>query len=259
MINEKTDLKEGIVRWRLWGYLGLLDNRLKYKRTILGPWWITLTFFITIASMGFVFSKLFGQDPRAYLPFLCTGMLVWNFLTAALEEGMLAFGAHRAYILQLSHPYSTAVLRVMSRQILIAGHNLLAIFLVLFYCGVPLRWGTLLAIPGFLLMSITVFWMTLLVAVMSTRYCDVGQMVSSILRVLFFVTPITWMPKMFPPDFWLVKFNPFAYLIAIVRAPLLEQTLHWHDVGVVCSLCVGLYYLASRVFRYCRNDIPFWV
>src|SRR5690606_6277438 len=122
-------------------------------------------------------------------------------------------------IKQLPIPLFVHVLRVVWRNIIILGHNFIIFPLVLLFFGKPIGWVALLSIPGLFLIVLNVTWVSLILGILCTRFRDLPQMVSSVLQVLFYITPIMWMPALLPNragTHWL-QYNPIYHLLEIFR------------------------------------------
>jgi ABC-2 type transport system permease protein len=63
-----------------------MDISLRYRRTVIGPLWITLTLAATIASVGTVYAALFKQDVTSFLPPFAVGLIVWTLIATTLQE-----------------------------------------------------------------------------------------------------------------------------------------------------------------------------
>jgi ABC-2 type transporter len=88
----------GFRAWPVWGLMGWDDIRQRYRRSVIGPFWITLSMGIFILVLGVIYSRLFHTELKSYLPYLTAGFIVWGFMSAAASESCIAFidGA-RAY------------------------------------------------------------------------------------------------------------------------------------------------------------------
>ena len=53
----------------------LQDVKLRYRGSILGPFWLTLSTLILVAAMGGIYARLFGMEVSHYLPFLTIGLV----------------------------------------------------------------------------------------------------------------------------------------------------------------------------------------
>ena len=73
-----ADLRAGILSWRLSRFLAWQDIKQRYRRSTLGPIWLTLSFGIQMLTMGFLSSFLFNASLVKSLPFVCAGMLFWT-------------------------------------------------------------------------------------------------------------------------------------------------------------------------------------
>ena len=74
----RHDISDGAAQWRLACSLGWLDIKLRYRGSALGPFWLTLSSAVMIASMGLLYGMLFGVVLSQYLPFLAISMILWQ-------------------------------------------------------------------------------------------------------------------------------------------------------------------------------------
>src|ERR1700679_2205930 len=80
------DLTEGLKKWPIWLMLAYQDIKLRYRRSILGPFWLTLSIAITVYSMGYLYAHIFHIALEHYFPFLVAGMLSWNLISTIVTE-----------------------------------------------------------------------------------------------------------------------------------------------------------------------------
>src|SRR3979411_3131263 len=105
MATAWSDMIAGLASWRLWIRLGWNDILQRYRRSLLGPFWLTASMAIMIISLGILYAELFKENIRDFLPFLCTGLLVWNYASGFLTEGGGLFSGSESYIKQIRLPY----------------------------------------------------------------------------------------------------------------------------------------------------------
>src|ERR1700681_2182854 len=96
------DVIGGASNVEIWGRLGWQEVKRRYRRTVLGPFWSTLSLAIFIFSLGFVWANLWGQDPATYLPFLCGGLLAWTLVASIIGEGCQVFSSAEGLLKQLT-------------------------------------------------------------------------------------------------------------------------------------------------------------
>lgn len=255
------DIVAAIKRMPLVGVLGWQDVRARYRRSALGPFWITLSMGIMIGTIGIVFGQIFQAPMQEYLPFLTIGMILWTFIAAVVTEGSTGFIAAEGIIKQLPIPLFVHIMRMIWRNLLILLHNLVIFPIVLLLVGKPLGWVALLSIPGLLLDVLNLGWLVLLLAIVCARYRDLPQMVTSVLQVIFYLTPVMWMPSLLPgrASTYLLDFNPAYHLIEITRAPLLGQMPNAANWQVSAGLAVVGWTVALLVFGRYRRRIAYWL
>lgn len=255
------DISVALKCYELAGILGWQDIRQRYRRSSLGPFWLTMSMGVLIAALGLIFGTIFETPMNELLPFLTIGLILWTLISTSLNEGCTGFTAAEAIIKQISLPLFSHILRVLWRNLVIFAHNLIIFPLVLLVYWEPLSTTAILAIVGLVLLMINLSWMALLLSVICTRYRDVPQIVASLLQVFFYLTPIIWMPGLLSKrsNMFLLDANPFFHLIEIVRAPLLgtlPSALNW-QVGIVLAV-VGWGSTTLFYGRF-RSRIAYWL
>lgn len=233
----------------------------RYRRSVIGPFWLTISMGVLIASIGFVFGKIFRTPMEVYLPFLTVGLILWTFISGTITESCMGFIESEGIIKQLPVPLYVYILRVLWRNILILAHNSLIYPVVLLVMGKSLSLLAIWAIPGALLVLLCLSWVALLFAMLCARYRDLPQVVASILLVAFYFTPIVWMPLSLPDrvDATFLYFNPFYHLLEIIRSPLLgvmPSLTSWLVVGVITL--VG-WLMALFIFARLRKRVAYWL
>jgi len=256
------DIKDGLSKWRIWMLLAYQDIKLRYRRSVLGPFWITLSMAITVYSMGYLYGHLFHTSLQTYFPFLVAGMLAWALISTQVTELTDAFIAAEGLIKQLKLPYSLYIHRVATRNIIIFFHNVLVIIpiLLIFHESVKINSNTLLLIPSLLIVYINSIIYGLILAMIGARYRDIPQIIKSLIQVAFFLTPVMWNPSVLPPnDRYLVLLNPFYAFVELLRAPLtgLAPTLTVYMMTATVT-AIGAA-VAFKMFRHYRARIVYWL
>ena len=243
------------------GMLGWQDLHQRYRRSSLGPFWITISMLVMISTIGLVFGQIFNSPMKEYLPFLAVGTIVWTYMSTLMSEGCICLIGADSIIKQLNLPFFVHIARMIWRNFIILGHNIVIVPLVFIAIGKPLSFVCLLSIPGLFLVSLNLAWIALILAVICARYRDFPQIIASILQVMFYLTPIIWMPKSVPKraDLYLLDSNPFYHLLEIVREPMLgvfPSMLSW-NVSIILA-CVG-WLVALVVLGSYRKRIAYWL
>jgi lipopolysaccharide transport system permease protein len=253
------DLIDALLHARFWLAIGWDDIVQRYRGSILGPLWLTLTTAVFIAGLGPLYATLFGLKVREYLPFMATGIVCWNFIVATINESSRAFIDAGPVMREIKMPRMTHIFHVLWRNVIIFAHNLPVIVVVMIYAEAPIGLYTLAVIPGFALLCLNLLWIGVATAIVGARFRDVVQIISSLLMLAFFLTPVLWNPHMQRVPEWLINFNPFAAFIELVRAPILDQPLSLPLLAnAALTAVVGSLVSAALFVRY-RKYIVYWV
>jgi ABC-type polysaccharide/polyol phosphate export permease len=254
-----ADLRTGIGSWRISHFLAWQDIKQRYRRSTLGPLWMTLTFGIQIFTMGFLSSFLFATQLSRALPYVCAGMLFWGLITQILSDGASLFVSSARYLTQIKSPLTLFLLQTVWRNILISAHNAAVyVAIAIFFFVIPGP-SVVLWPVGFLLVVVCVSWMALLCAIISARYRDVPVMITNILAILFWLTPLVYFPEQLGQKRFIAEYNPFTHMIALVREPLMGGTPTLNDWAIVLAIAI-LGWIGTLLFfaRY-RARIVYWL
>ena len=253
------DLVRGGRMTRLWGRLGWQDVRGRYRRSALGPWWITVSTALTLALLGALYGNLFDLPVRGHLPYVAVGVVTWGFLSSLVVEGCQVFVEARRIVHQIDLPLSLHAYRLVWRNLIAFGHTVVLLPVVALVCGVWPGWTGLLALAGLAAVCVNGIWVGLVCGTVTARFRDVPPVVDSVMRVAFLATPIVWTPVLLSERAWLVRFNPFHHLLEVVRAPLLGELPAAGSWFVVGAVTVVGWTFALALYARCRGRIAFWL
>lgn len=253
------ELWEALALTDTWAYSGLQDIRLRYRRSVLGPWWLTLSTGMTIAALGLLWSQLFGLELTHYLPFFAIGHVVWIWISSHITDACVGFTQFEHIIKQTRLPYPAYLLRLSVRHTLILAHNAVVVAAVFVSCGTELSGHALLVLPGLALVAVICVLLSIPVAICCTRFRDLPPLVGSGLQIAFFLTPILWQPSALRSAAWVAELNPLFHWIEIIRRPLLGQqpgALHyfWTAGSLLVLGALALWLLGRE-----RDRIAYWM
>lgn len=266
-LNNRTrlarlDILDGLCKWRIWLMLAYQDIKLRYRRSIIGPFWITISMAITVYSMGYLYSHLFHTDLKTYFPFLVSGMISWTLLSSLITDLSDTFSSSEKLIKQIKLPFSLYIHQVALRNIIIFFHNIVVIIpiLIIFPESAHINSKTLILIPNLLLIYINAFSYGLVLALIGARYRDMSQIIKSLVQVAFFLTPVMWNPNVLPPaDRYIVTINPFYAFVELIRAPMIGTTPTLQNYGMALVITFIGFYLCGRMFNKYRGRIVYWL
>lgn len=253
------DLKEGLEARRVWMMLARMDIRQRYRRSILGPFWITITMIIFILAIGPLYSHLLGIGTSDFIPYLAMGIISWGLVSGVIIDGAAAFVGAENLVRSVKLPYTVHILRALQRNLIIFLHNLLAFVPFMIYLGIVPQWSWLAAIPGVLLILLAGIPTAFLLGTLSARYRDMQQIIASIVQLAFFMTPIFWKAELLNERSYLADYNPFQILLEVVRRPVVEGIPPVATYVKAAVLVVLLYAIAAPFFVRYRRRLAFWI
>ena len=259
LVAALVDVAKGARAVHLWRMLGWQDVRQRYRRSKLGPFWLTISMGVLVGTLGVLYASLFKIAVADYLPFVAAGFIVWSLIAGFINEGCAAFIDAGAIIKQIAVPLSVHVYRVVWRNMIVFVHNFIIFVIAAVVFAIWPGWTALLAIPGLVLLCVNGIWVGLLLGLISARFRDIPQIVTSVVQVAFFLTPIIWKPEQLPERTLILDLNPFFHVVGLVRGPLLGHAPELVSWVVVLSIALGGWLVTLAMYRRYRWRIAYWV
>lgn len=257
--DGRSDIAVGMKSTRVWGTLGWHDIRQRYRRSVLGPFWFTLSTVIMVVVLGALYSTLLKQEYRNYLPYLAVGLVVWQYLAAVANEGCVAFIGAAGLIKQMRLPLTIHVCRIAWRNFVILLHSVPVVVVMLFVFGKNPGWDILLVPFALALLLLHGVWLGVTLGVLCARFRDIPPIVANLIQVVFFFTPVMWSPDILKERGWVAEYNPLYHLIETIRAPLIGRPIHWESWAWSIALLVAGFAIAQFLMSRFRNRVPYWL
>lgn len=237
------------------------DLKVRYRRSVLGLFWSMLQPLLTMAVLAIVFSSLFRFDIRNYPVYALAGLLFWNFFQQSIVVSMNSLRSH-AYILEklpvpmIVFPIATVISGVVN--LVIAFVPVLGLLLITGHRIGP----SLFFLPIAVLIAATfTLGAGLLLAPLAVFFTDVVEMITVVLTLLFYLTPVIYPKDIVPPRFEaLVHYNPVRSILEVFRDPIYfgkippMTHLTFSAALALVALVVGLI-----SFKRSADRIPFYL
>ncbi|WP_407924179.1 galactan export ABC transporter permease subunit Wzm/RfbD [Corynebacterium occultum] len=260
------DLVRGFQQRELWLSLGWQDIKQRYRRSVLGPLWITIATGVMAVALGLLYSVLFKIPLAEFLPHVTVGLIMWNFISGCIKEGSDIFIDNEGLIKQLPSALSVHVYRLVWKQLLFLCHNLVIWVILMLVFPRDLGWEVLLVIPAMALLVLNGVWVAMFFGIVATRYRDVSPLLEAGTQLLFYVTPIVWMTSTLQENVAelgsrarLAELNPLYHYLEIVRAPMIGADLPAYHWWVVIGFTVAGLCLAMLAMKQWRFRVSYWV
>jgi ABC-type polysaccharide/polyol phosphate export permease len=242
------DLRDAVARYPLWVHQGWIDVVQRYRRTIIGPFWHTLSLGFFIVAMGTIWAVILKVDAYSYFRYVTINLVIWTLISNFINEGTTILINGQSTALSMRFPFVAFALAHVWRGLLMFLHHMILYVLVVVGTQLIPTPATALAIPALILILLNGVWMSLLIGIGCLKFRDMAPAVASAMQVLIFITPIFWPTTMLGPRLeFVAQFNPFYHLVLILREPLL---------GVAPPLASWIWSLG---FLAVGSVITFWI
>jgi lipopolysaccharide transport system permease protein len=249
----------GTSRIGVWWPLAWFDISLRYRRSMLGPWWITISTGLMLMGMGPLYASLFNLPISSFFPNLAIGFIFWGFIGGTINESCTVFTSAAGYLKHSDSPISLFAWRMLARNVIQLAHQSVLYAPVAVLSGITIGPSLLLFIPGFAILIVNLHAIEISLGIICARFRDVPQVVASLLQFLMFLTPVVWMPESLPEHAKFVLNNPFAHLLALVREPLLGKVCGPEVWGAAIAWTVVNVLIAMAIFKWKRRQVVYWV
>ncbi|WP_156324861.1 ABC transporter permease [Corynebacterium lactis] len=261
-----ADLVRGFGQRELWLQLGWQDIKQRYRRSTLGPLWITIATGAMALALGLLYSLLFQQELAFFLPHVTVGLIVWGFISGCIKEGSTVFIENEGLIKQLPSALSVHVYRLVWRQLLFFAHNMVIWLILVIVFRPELGWNFFLAVPALALLVVNGVWVTMFFGIVATRYRDVAPLLDSLIQLVFYMTPIVWTTKTLEEQGGAVaerakiaEINPLFHYLEIIRAPLTGEAVAAYHWWIVIGCTAAGLLLALGAMKLWRSRVSYWV
>ena len=266
-MSSLSDFAATAGQWRSWALMAQQDISLRYKRSVLGPLWISIALGITSLGVGLLYSAVFGLKATEFIRFLAVGFMTWSFIQALLTEGSAIVVEAAGHLRSVIIPVPVLAARMVWRNVIVLAHNLVLVLCIIaltyVYEGQDALAGfkpiALLAALGILTIAAIGYFLAIVLGPFCARFRDVSQIIANFLQLVFLMTPIFWRPDQVGERVWIRDWNPFYHVIELVRAPLLGTyplALNWMVAGGVLA---GVALLALLALPMTRDRVGLWI
>lgn len=253
------DIINGSKQWRIWATLAWNMIKMQYRRTILGPFWIALQHAIFILTLGYIFASIQKENYASFFVYFATGYTFWILISSFVTSAGNTFLGLNGLPNMTNAALSNHIYLQFTSQILLFAHKIipLVVILLIFHNTITINFPLLLC--GFLMLMIFGFWMSALLGCLSLRFQDIKPAFTSIMQVMFFVTPVMFQTSRIPGAEKFSSFNPFYHILVVVRGYIINEDVtlfNWIAVLVINIIGIGI---TLWVLRWSRPKLAYWV
>ena len=252
----------GIDLRELWRFRELIyflvwrDVKVRYKQSLLGALWAILQPFLTMVIFSIFFGRFLGvpTDGSPYPVFSYAALLPWQVLESGVSKAGTSLVAGRNLVTKVYFPrIAIPMAPILAGLVDFALAAVVYLGMFVYYQMRP-SWEILL-LPAFLLVTLmTTIGVSLWLAALNVSYRDVAFVIPFLVRVWFFVTPITYsvsvVPEPYQPLYWM---NPMVGVVEGFRWSLYAAgqgaVFPWNLMAISAGVALVLVVTGTVFFR----------
>jgi ABC-type polysaccharide/polyol phosphate export permease len=230
--------------------LGGLDLKIRYRRSILGPIWISISYLVTVCFLSIVWTKVFNQNIKNFIWYFSIGLLVWNYIVNVISSSYMLFTDTAGILLNYNIDKDVIITRNIVRELYVFIHALVVLILIFFYAEPNIHSKDIvLSFLGFVLVTVILFNLSYLISILVLRYRDLKEVFATSINLLYYVTPILWPIESLKGSEYIYLYNPFYHIVNVIRAPLMNAGEFWLESFVICFLIMVFVYFVRRYVK----------
>jgi ABC-type polysaccharide/polyol phosphate export permease len=246
---------------RAWWYSAWLRTLARFSRTFLGSFWLGLSNLLSVALLGAVYGAVLKvPNPYDYVIYLGLGLTVWGLISMSVVSGCALFTARRDHLVNNALPAIFYCLEEWAFQLqtFIQAFAMILVGFAFISPAVLLHSLTSLWLP-LLNLGLFCFWVIVVMAVLGSRFKDVGQLMPILLQLMFLVSPILYQREVLGTLGVLADLNPFYRILAPLRSAVIDGTVNLSSELLTLVLNVLLVFVVALWLKRLRYRLPLWV
>lgn len=246
-----------------WLFGAWIDTNVRYRSQALGAFWMVSGTLLFVLLLGTLYSRVLRESSPIYYAYLATGIVLWNFIQQSIQQSTRLFKKNASMIENGYVKYVDYILRTLTGGLINLGYNLLIVVGAIALTPVEITAAYFVLILTIPLLLVLLVGICVLFSVLGARYPDIPELVQTILRVSFFLTPIIWMKGALAGKGAIVGafiyLNPFYYMLEIIRGPVVQAVVPWFEIGVVAAAALVIWLAAGLAYARAKPYIPLWI
>ena len=241
----------------LYNYRELLKSNIKkeirgkYKGSFLGVLWSFVNPLLTVLVYALVFPFILKNRPDNYLVYLIVGMLPWTFFTTVINQGTFTILGNAGIIKKVYFPREILPISVVASGLVNFMISCIIILIFLIFTGIGISWYILLFPFIVLIQCLLSLGIIFITSAINVYVRDAEYIITFILNMLFYATPILYDPATFGNKFqWIFQLNPMAIIIGGYRDVLFYQQMpNIQSLLILFATSMLLLFAGIGIFR----------
>jgi ABC-type polysaccharide/polyol phosphate export permease len=237
------------------------ELKVRYRRSALGFTWTMLQPLLMMLVLQAVFSTLFRFNLNNYPVYAMAGILFWNFFSQSIVASMNSLRSNAQLLKKVPVPMEVYPVATVVSGVLNLIFALVPLLIILLITRQPLTPALFFLPVSIFLAALFTLGAGLLLSPLSVFFTDIVEMITVILSVLMYLTPIFYPKEIVPERWrWVVRFNPLRSILEVFRDPIYYGKIPPLSHLSVCFLIsVVAFVLGALAFRRSSDRIPFYI
>ena len=245
-----TEFKDCLLDYKYWSHFSLINTKIKYRDTVIGPFWNIISQTILILAIAFGYSSFFNNEKLIdFIYYTAIGLFIWIFAINCLNDSTSILDNKKNIILEQNINIKFFIFELIFSNFIIYLHSFIIIFILFFISTIKVNIYILVSFLGLFIILINIIFLTYSIMILSVIFKDVKKIIENLLVILFFSTPIIWSEELMNEKLrFMLNFNPCYHLLNIFRNPLLNKINQQYFYSLLISVIISFISIAISYY-----------
>lgn len=224
--------------------------KIKYRRSFFGFFWTLLNPMAMAIVFYFVFKIILKVQVPHYLAFILSGMLPWAFFSQTLIENMESLVGNIGLLSKVPIPIQVFPFVGSLTNLVTLTLALPILLAVSIFTSVQLG-PSLLALPFYITqLFLIAYSFSLILSVAYVYFRDLRHIISIIMQLLFYATPVVYNESMIPEKFkWILYINPIGAIFSAFHQILVNGEWPSHSQSLISVTWTTVLLIVTTMVR----------
>ena len=235
------------------------DFRQRYMESYLGILWAFIQPTVTVLIFWFVFEVGFKSMPVDNFPFilwLICGMFPWFFFSESIQSAATSIIENSFLVKKIVFRVEILPIVKITSALVVHIFFVAILFAMFAAYGYPISIYNLQILYYFFAMMCLALGISWLTSALTVFLRDVRQLVTMLVQIGFWTTPIFWSLKIIPEQFApILKLNPAYYFVEGYRQSFIYHEWFWQHLDAAAQywiVTLAIMFIGAVCFKKLR-------
>ena len=241
-MNFFAEFKNCLLDYKYWSYFSFINTKIKYRDSVIGPFWNTISQTILILAIAFGYSSFFNNKNLIdFIYYIALGLFTWTLAINCLNDSSSILENKKNIILEQNINTKFFIFELVLSNVIIYLHSFIIIFILFLISSIKINIYFLLSFLGLFIILINIIFLSYSIMILSVIFKDVKKIIENVLLILFFSTPIIWSEEFMNEKLkFILNFNPSYHLLNIFKNPLLNKIDQQYFYSLLASFFISI-------------------